>query len=260
MTMMRLNAAVLGLALLVGTSVADSRPGQGASAARSRQSSVPAVPRVAITAHVVHISGQTVPYTATVADDIIMDNQSRPGAALVTIAYTRDGVSDLRHRPVMFIFNGGPGASSSPLHMTALGPVIRTNPKDRSATELAENTTSPLDITDLIFIDPVSTDPYYGVNFTANSQWVFAASKDEASETTAAIMARAMEDDSNLRLFAVSGIYDLGSSDGSGFSASGVPGDRLTVDLFPGPHEVYDGTDNRTEFDNDVRKFVEGAK
>ena len=53
-------------------------------------------------------------------------------------------------RPVVFLFNGGPGASSSPLHF-ALGP------KSRADGEFDDNPTTLLDTADLVFIDPVET-------------------------------------------------------------------------------------------------------
>jgi len=118
-------------------------------------------PRVAVTRHVGHFNGQIVPYTAVVAETFLKDDKGAPAASVVTIAYTRDGVADPARRPVMFLFNGGPGASSSPLHMSALGPVLRTGD------HLAENTHSPLDAVDLVFIDPVGTGfsrPFPGVD------------------------------------------------------------------------------------------------
>jgi carboxypeptidase C (cathepsin A) len=116
-------------------------------------------PREAVTRHEITLEGEHIAYTATVADDIIPAPDGHPGAAVVTIAYTRDGVTDPAQRPVMFLFNGGPGASSSPLHMSALGPVVRLsdNSSDRSAASLADNPDSPLGAFDLVFIDPVST-------------------------------------------------------------------------------------------------------
>jgi carboxypeptidase C (cathepsin A) len=78
---------------------------------------------------------------------------------VITIAYTREGVADPGKRPVLFCFNGGPGASSSPTHTQALGPMVRgdQNFGDRSAGGFHENASSPLDAVDLVFIDPVST-------------------------------------------------------------------------------------------------------
>ncbi len=143
-------------------------------------SEVPALaqtaPRVAVTHHVGHFNGQTVPYTATVAETFLKDAAGAPTASVVTIAYTREGVKDPAHRPVLFCFNGGPGASSSPTHTQALGPMVRgdRNLGDQSGGGFQENATSPLDAVDLVFIDPVGTGfsrplpgvdpkPYYSV-------------------------------------------------------------------------------------------------
>lgn len=133
-------------------------------------------PRVAVTHHETHIAGRTVAYTATVAETFLHDDKGTPTASVVTIAYTRDGVSDPSRRPVVFAFNGGPGASSSPLHTQALGPMIRVEgkPGDRAGGGFRENPYSPLDVADLVFIDPVGTGfsrqlpgvdgrPYYSI-------------------------------------------------------------------------------------------------
>ncbi|HEY2358229.1 MAG TPA: hypothetical protein VGH86_12330 [Phenylobacterium sp.] len=143
-----------------------------ATAPAIAQTATPA-PRVAVTQHVGHFNGQTVNYTATVAEHFLHDASGKPAASVITIAYTRDGVADPSKRPVMFVFNGGPGASSSPTHTQALGPMLRND--DKSATSgFHENATSPLDAVDLVFIDPVGTGfsrplpgvdakPYYSV-------------------------------------------------------------------------------------------------
>lgn len=116
-------------------------------------------PRVAVTQHSGHFNGQAVTYTATVAETFVNDAKGTPAASVITIAYVRDGVADPAKRPVLFCFNGGPGASSSPTHTQALGPMVRgdQNFGDRSAGGFHENTSSPLDAVDLVFIDPVGT-------------------------------------------------------------------------------------------------------
>lgn len=140
--------AALGLAVL-----ALAAPAAGAQVTPAQ------VPRVAVTHHRGSFNGEALRYTATVAETVLDDPAGRPAAAATTIAYVRDGVKDRAKRPVMFVFNGGPGASSSPLHMSALGPYKRTSaaPGDRSAGGWTENPTSPLDAVDLVFIDPVGT-------------------------------------------------------------------------------------------------------
>ncbi len=64
--------------------------------------------------------------------------------------------------PVIFAFNGGPGASSTFLHLGALGPKRVIFPADLNAEiappyELADNNYAPLDVADLVLIDPVET-------------------------------------------------------------------------------------------------------
>lgn len=108
-------------------------------------------PVVAVTSHTGVFGGEPVRYTAMVAETFLKDADSVAQAAVITISYVRDDVADRSSRPVMFLFNGGPGASSSPLHMSAFGP------KRRSDGTLEANPHSPLDKVDLVFIDPVGT-------------------------------------------------------------------------------------------------------
>src|SRR5271168_1004320 len=72
-------------------------------------------PAKSVTHHTATFNGETVSYSATVERTILPDAAGKPAASLVTTAYVRDGIADEDSRPVMFIFNGGPGASSSPL-------------------------------------------------------------------------------------------------------------------------------------------------
>lgn len=66
-----------------------------------------------------------------------------------------------RQRPVTFAFNGGPGSSSVWLHLGMLGPKRVVFPEDASPLappyHYEDNPLSLLDVTDLVFIDPVST-------------------------------------------------------------------------------------------------------
>ncbi len=105
--------------------------------------------------------GHRVRYRATVAETLIEDPGAVPAADLYSFSYVAEGSGNAAARPVMFIFNGGPGASSVFLHLCSLGPrVLRdctpvgtSNP----ATPLIDNPESPLGVADLVFIDPTDT-------------------------------------------------------------------------------------------------------
>ena len=67
-------------------------------------------------------------------------------------AYLRACDCAASDRPVVFLFNGGPGASSSPLHF-ALGP----HGRDRGTGTFPDNVDTILRAADLVFIAPVET-------------------------------------------------------------------------------------------------------
>lgn len=141
--------------LLIAGAALALLPSLASAATPSAPSSVTASAGDAVTRHTGVFNGQTVRYTATVSRTGIPGADGKTAATMVNTAYVRDDVKDLAKRPVMFVFNGGPGASSSPLHMTALGPrrIIKAG-DDR---QLADNPYSPLDAVDLVFIDPLET-------------------------------------------------------------------------------------------------------
>ena len=117
-------------------------------------------PAPVITQHTIKIGGQQIDYTATAGMLPILDDAGKPMAYVFHVAYTKNG-DDASKRPITFTFNGGPGSSSVWLHMGAFGP------KRAQLNELGEplpppskvvdNDLSILDLTDLVFIDPVST-------------------------------------------------------------------------------------------------------
>lgn len=112
-----------------------------------------------MTRHSGEFGGAKVRYTAWVEDNFVDDSHGKPGASIITVAYTRDDVADPARRPVIFAFNGGPGAAGSMLNFSALGPVQLTGTVlgDPGSGHFAENRDSLLDAADLVFIDPVGT-------------------------------------------------------------------------------------------------------
>jgi carboxypeptidase C (cathepsin A) len=113
------------------------------------------------TKHTIRIGGQEIKYTATAGTILLKLEDGTPKASVFYIAYSKDDVSDPAKRPVTFTFNGGPGSASIWLHLGAFGP-RRVEMGDAGALlpppyKLVDNEYSLLDLTDLVFVDPVST-------------------------------------------------------------------------------------------------------
>lgn len=113
-----------------------------------------------VTQHTARISGQSVRYTAE-AGWLPIRDEGKLTAKMFYIAYTRDGITDLRARPLVFSFNGGPGTASVWMHMGYTGPRRVVYDEDGFALRppggLEDNPHSILDVADIVYIDPVAT-------------------------------------------------------------------------------------------------------
>src|SRR5882757_5181589 len=83
-----------------------------------------------------------------------------PEAGMSYVAYFRGDREDA-HRPIMFLFNGGPGSSTVWLHMGAFGPkrVVTADDTHSPAApyRVVDNNYSLLDASDLVFVDAPGT-------------------------------------------------------------------------------------------------------
>ena len=113
----------------------------------------PAAP-VVRTHHRGAFNGQELAFDVVTGETVLEDEDGRPATTVFSTAYVRTDVVDPTARPVLFLFNGGPGASSSPLHL-GIGPVRR--PVDDGDESLVPFPQSPLDVTDMVFVDPPGT-------------------------------------------------------------------------------------------------------
>ncbi len=104
-------------------------------------------------------AGRTIDYTAT-AGWTVLRTRERPVAEIFSVSYVGDGDGD-GERPLTFVFNGGPGASSAFLHMGAVGPTRVAFGDDGTLPpmppRLVTNEESWLAFTDVVFVDPVGT-------------------------------------------------------------------------------------------------------
>jgi carboxypeptidase C (cathepsin A) len=118
----------------------------------------------------------TLNYTARAAETYIKNKKGKTTASIFTIAYLKDGVKDPAHRPVTFIFNGGPGSSAVWLHMGLLGPMRISVPSDGSDAgappyRIEQNPLTLLSVSDLVFIDPVGTGYSRALNKSENKDF-----------------------------------------------------------------------------------------
>jgi carboxypeptidase C (cathepsin A) len=129
--------------------------------------------RLVETKHRVSVAGRELRYTVTTGTLVLREEADKAGeggptveaekarAAIFFVAYTLDGVADRRSRSLTFSFNGGPGSSSVWLHLGLLGPKRVHMDDDGNPPpppyRLVDNEQTLLDMTDLVFIDPVST-------------------------------------------------------------------------------------------------------
>ena len=101
---------------------------------------------------------KAIQYTAT-GKWTVLRKKEKPAAEIFSVSYVAGGGDG--SRPVTFVFNGGPGASSAYLHMGAVGPQRVDFPSDGTLptvpAKLVENESSWLAFTDLVFVDPVGT-------------------------------------------------------------------------------------------------------
>ena len=125
--------------------------------------------QISITRHRAKIGRKQIAYTVTCGTIVMKEEAEKEGksegekarAKVFFIAYTLDDVADKAARPVTFSFNGGPGSSSVWLHLGVLGPRRVALDDEGYGSEppgrLVPNEFSLLDVSDLVFIDPVGT-------------------------------------------------------------------------------------------------------
>ena len=144
------------------TATADAKPDgakqEDAKPTEAKQADL-ALPANAVTHHTVTVDGQPLAYTAEAGTIPLPGSDGRTEADIFHIAYTRDPLDT--KRPITFVFNGGPGAASAYLHLGGIGPrVIEADDKGKikgPPPGLTDNPSTWLDMTDLVFVDPVGT-------------------------------------------------------------------------------------------------------
>jgi len=135
-----------------------SRPPEPPKAAEPDRPIPP--PIVSVTRHVGTFAGVRVPYVATASETYLKADDGTPKAAIFSVSYVKEPRDP--SRPVVFLYNGGPGSGSVWLQMGAFGPkrvAIPSDARDDGAPPypILDNPDSLLDVADIVFIDPVGT-------------------------------------------------------------------------------------------------------
>jgi carboxypeptidase C (cathepsin A) len=184
--------APFAVALLLGIGsparADDDKPTDAAKTAQAdkaaKQDELPVPPeRSVVTRHSVEIGGHSISYSATAGTLLIKDDKGKPTVSMFYVAYTVDK-GGAAHRPVTFMYNGGPGSSSMWLHMGSFGPVRVANKGDQPIPpppyETVPNADSLLDTTDLVFIDAPGTG-YSRLVISAKGKDFYGVDQDAAA-------------------------------------------------------------------------------
>jgi carboxypeptidase C (cathepsin A) len=113
-----------------------------------------------ITNRTVTINGKAVPYKATTGTLPVWDEDGKPIAGLFYTYYERSDVQNKDKRPLVISFNGGPGSASVWMHIAYTGPVVLNIDDEGYPIQpygYKDNSSSILDVADIVYIDPVNT-------------------------------------------------------------------------------------------------------
>ena len=145
---------------------ADESAGNAAARDRrgpaSRADGLPALPPDKSAQHRLTLTdGRTLAFTASASTIRLYNAADGKGLAdVVTTSFTLDN-APARDRPVMFVFNGGPGYASAWLDLGGLGPWRLSMSGEAAAPSappiLTDNPDTWLAFTDLVFVDPPGT-------------------------------------------------------------------------------------------------------
>ena len=125
----------------------------------------------------VTIKGQSVPYRVETGVQPVYDDTGKVTAGLHYTYYSRTDNDD-PNRPLLISFNGGPGSASVWMHLAYTGPkALNIDPEGYPVQPygVSDNPYSVLDVTDIVFVNPVNTgfsrmvegadrEQFFGVN------------------------------------------------------------------------------------------------
>lgn len=137
----------------------------------------------------VKIHGADIEYSVTSEETLLDGRGGKLAASMFSYSYLRCGVEHPERRPVMFVYNGGPGSSSHLLHVGFFGTerakIVPGEPLPAVPPYNVEpNPHCILDVCDIVLVDPVDTgfarlidpsaaDEFFGVEQDAAAMAIF---------------------------------------------------------------------------------------
>jgi carboxypeptidase C (cathepsin A) len=134
------------------------------AAAPAQQTTTFQEPALATTRHQIRVNGAALSYTARIGLIPIRNNDAGEiRGHFGFVSYSLDRAPGRPPRPVIFLWNGGPGSDSTTVHFVGFGPRRLRSPDDPAANPapvtlgLYDNDATWLTFADLVFVDPVGT-------------------------------------------------------------------------------------------------------
>ncbi|KCZ47588.1 MULTISPECIES: S10 family peptidase [unclassified Hyphomonas] len=186
---MKLRALFMAaLMAMTAPAFAETDSAEAAKEAEANTTSRPVPePVMFVTQHSGTFGRQKMSYKVEAGETQIKNKDGKPAASLFTVSYVQEKAGS--DRPVTFVFNGGPGSASVWLHLGLLGPkrvvVASDADEDDGAApyRMVDNPLSILDMTDLVFIDPVGTGFSQAIGEGENKDyWSEAGDKESIAE------------------------------------------------------------------------------
>lgn len=114
-----------------------------------------------VSSHRLSIGKKELSYQVTAGHLPVISDSGETEARIFFIAYTLENRQPENRRPLLFVFNGGPGSSSVWLHLGTIGPkrvqMLPDGTMPPPPYRLTDNEYTWLEQADLVFIDPVGT-------------------------------------------------------------------------------------------------------
>src|SRR5215472_8992878 len=137
-----------------------SRQGGNQNQSEPSDHKLASLPADAVTTHTITHEGRELAYTATAGTLVFTNDKGERAAEIFYVAYALSG-APRTGRPITIAFNGGPGAGAAYLEVGALGPRVLDYGSGRelpfTSGKVIDNPDTWLDLTDLVFVDPVES-------------------------------------------------------------------------------------------------------